>query len=57
MGRVSTDFAVSLLDQGFVPAYSPLLGPAQPWVMVPITATDGGRLHGGFRAAVRLRRR
>ncbi|MEV0621905.1 L-tyrosine/L-tryptophan isonitrile synthase family protein [Nonomuraea sp. NPDC050404] len=56
-GQVSTDFAVSLLDQGFVPAYSPLLGPAQPWTMVPVTATAGGRLRPGFRAAVRLRRR
>ncbi|MFI7708582.1 L-tyrosine/L-tryptophan isonitrile synthase family protein [Nonomuraea sp. NPDC049480] len=57
LGRVSTDFAVSLLDQGFVPAYSTLLGPAQPWMMVPVTVTKGGRLHHGFRAAVRLRRR
>ncbi|MEQ4724886.1 L-tyrosine/L-tryptophan isonitrile synthase family protein [Nonomuraea sp. B19D2] len=56
-GRVSTDFAVSLLDQGFVPAYSPLLGPAQPWMMVPVTAIEGGGLHPGFRAAVQLRRR
>ncbi|MCA2224633.1 class II aldolase/adducin family protein [Nonomuraea aurantiaca] len=34
-----------------------LLGPAQPWAMAPVTATEGGRLHQGFRAAVRLRRR
>ncbi|WP_433512863.1 L-tyrosine/L-tryptophan isonitrile synthase family protein [Nonomuraea sp. CA-143628] len=57
LGQVSTDFAVSLLDQGFVPAYSPLLGPDQPWTMVPVTATEGGRLNDGFRAAVRLRHR
>ncbi|HEX4815174.1 MAG TPA: L-tyrosine/L-tryptophan isonitrile synthase family protein [Nonomuraea sp.] len=56
-GRASADFAVSLLDQGFVPAYSPLLGPAQPWVMVPVTATEGDHLDPGFRAAVGLRRR
>ncbi|MEU7838182.1 MULTISPECIES: hypothetical protein [unclassified Nonomuraea] len=57
LGRVSTDFAVSLLDQGFVPAYSTLLGPDQPWTMVPVTATEGGRLNDGFRATVRLRHR
>ncbi|MEU7741922.1 L-tyrosine/L-tryptophan isonitrile synthase family protein [Nonomuraea sp. NPDC049158] len=57
LGRVSTDFAVSLLDQSFVPAYSTLLGPDQPWTMVPVTATEGGRLNDGFRAAVRLRHR
>ncbi|MFC4121581.1 L-tyrosine/L-tryptophan isonitrile synthase family protein [Nonomuraea zeae] len=56
-GRVSTDFAISLLDQGFVPAYSPLLGSGQPWVMVPVTATEGGRLQRRFLAGVRLRRR
>ena len=34
-GKVAVDFAVSLFDQGFVPVYSPLLGPRQPWLMVP----------------------
>ncbi|GAA4611306.1 L-tyrosine/L-tryptophan isonitrile synthase family protein [Saccharopolyspora hordei] len=34
-GHVAVDFAISLLDQGFVPVYSPLLGPRQPWAMVP----------------------
>ncbi|RRO13777.1 hypothetical protein EIL87_22625 [Saccharopolyspora rhizosphaerae] len=38
-GRVAIDFAVSLQDQGFVPVYSPLLGPRQPWAMVPADRT------------------
>ncbi len=38
-GRVAADFAVSLLDQGFVPVYSPILGPRQPWMMVPAQHT------------------
>ncbi|MBV9844408.1 MAG: L-tyrosine/L-tryptophan isonitrile synthase family protein, partial [Kutzneria sp.] len=38
-GTLSTDFALWLHDQGFVPAYSPLLGLRQPWLMVPVTAT------------------
>ncbi|MGP4018582.1 L-tyrosine/L-tryptophan isonitrile synthase family protein [Saccharopolyspora sp. 5N708] len=38
-GCVAVDFAISLLDQGFVPVYSPLLGPRQPWLMVPAQRT------------------
>ncbi|MER5389452.1 L-tyrosine/L-tryptophan isonitrile synthase family protein [Saccharopolyspora sp. NPDC002686] len=38
-GHVAVDFAISLLDQGFVPVYSPLLGPRQPWAMVPADRT------------------
>src|SRR5690606_21989491 len=30
---------ISMLDQGFVPVYSPLLGPRQPWMMVPAEHT------------------
>lgn len=39
-GHVAIDFAISLLDQGFVPVYSPLLGPRQPWAMVPADRTQ-----------------
>ncbi|TWF94556.1 pyoverdine/dityrosine biosynthesis protein [Saccharopolyspora dendranthemae] len=39
-GHVAIDFAISLLDQGFVPVYSPLLGPRQPWAMVPAGRTQ-----------------
>ncbi|MCC7386250.1 MAG: L-tyrosine/L-tryptophan isonitrile synthase family protein [Deltaproteobacteria bacterium] len=42
-GEISTDFVVSLQDQGFVPVYAPFLGqdgdlmsPRQPFAMVPI---------------------
>lgn len=62
-GEVSTDFVVSLLDQGFVPVYSPLLGDEQPWLMVPVTATrvvSGGsaaQLDRQFASRIRLRRR
>ncbi|WP_246868956.1 L-tyrosine/L-tryptophan isonitrile synthase family protein [Saccharopolyspora sp. ASAGF58] len=38
-GYVAVDFAISLLDQGFVPVYSPLLGSRQPWLMVPAQHT------------------
>ncbi|MEB3372060.1 L-tyrosine/L-tryptophan isonitrile synthase family protein [Saccharopolyspora sp. S2-29] len=38
-GHVAIDFAISLQDQGFVPVYSPLLGPRQPWAMVPADRT------------------
>lgn len=38
-GNVAVDFAISLLDRGFVPVYSPLLGPRQPWMMVPAQRT------------------
>jgi len=41
-GIVTDDFWVALLDQGFVPLYSPLLGNSQPFAMVPATSiTDG----------------
>ncbi|WP_239062089.1 isocyanide synthase family protein [Streptomyces sp. SID13031] len=41
-GIVTDDFSVALLDQGFVPLHSPLLGDSQPFAMVPATAvTDG----------------
>jgi hypothetical protein len=62
-GEVSTDFAVSLLDQGFVPVFSPLLGDTQPWLMVPVTATQvvtgasAAQLDHQFAARIRLRRR
>jgi hypothetical protein len=56
-GEVSTDFAVSLLDQGFVPVYSPLLGPDQPWFMAPATATHNAGLDPAFAESIRLRRR
>ncbi|MEY8041112.1 L-tyrosine/L-tryptophan isonitrile synthase family protein [Saccharopolyspora cebuensis] len=39
-GQVAVDFAISTLDQGFVPVYSPLLGPRQPWLMVPADRTE-----------------
>lgn len=38
-GTLSTDFAIWLNDQGFVPVYSPLLGARQPWLMAPVTST------------------
>ncbi|RCW47267.1 pyoverdine/dityrosine biosynthesis protein [Halopolyspora algeriensis] len=65
-GYVAVDFAVSLVDQGFVPVYSPLLGSRQPWMMVPAQYTrprahgecaGGTRLDGDFAARARLRRR
>lgn len=64
-GRVAADFSVSLLDQGFVPVYSPVLGPRQPWMMVPAQHTrvpprgTGGSavLDGAFAARARLRRK
>jgi len=62
-GEVSTDFVVALLDQGFVPVFSPLLGDDQPWMMVPVTATQvlsGGsaaQVDRQFAARIRLRRR
>lgn len=41
-GIVTDDFLVALLDQGFVPLHTPLLGDSQPFAMVPATAvTDG----------------
>lgn len=61
-GHVSTDFYVFLRDQGFVPVYSPLLSAAQPWFMVPVTATRtrrgrrGATLDPGFGVTIRLRR-
>jgi hypothetical protein len=39
-GTLSTDFAIWLYDQGFVPVYSPVLGYRQPWLMVPVTSTS-----------------
>jgi hypothetical protein len=62
-GQLGVDFAVSLLDQGFVPVYSPLLGPRQPWLMAPARYTypnsdgSGMRLDDGFARTTRLRRR
>ncbi|MFR9728047.1 L-tyrosine/L-tryptophan isonitrile synthase family protein [Saccharopolyspora sp. MS10] len=61
-GQLGADFAVSLQDRGFVPVYSPLLGPRQPWFMVPAEHTrpgaDGGmRLDPDFAASARLRRK
>ncbi len=60
-GHLAVDFAVSLLDQGFVPVYSDLLGPRQPWMMVPAehtrTHTGGLRLDETFASSARLRRK
>ncbi|MDR7301945.1 L-tyrosine/L-tryptophan isonitrile synthase family protein [Haloactinomyces albus] len=70
-GHVAVDFAVSLIDQGFVPVYSPLLGRRQPWMMVPAQYTrlcssaeqiggdriGGMRLDEEFAARARLRRK
>jgi hypothetical protein len=64
-GQVAVDFAVSMLDQGFIPVYSTLLGPRQPWLMVPPQHTrlrgrgsvPGIRLDEGFVQRARLRRR
>ncbi|MEU0096337.1 hypothetical protein [Kribbella sp. NPDC006257] len=39
-GIVTIDFLVALLDQGFVPLYSPLLGDEQPFAMVPAGTAD-----------------
>jgi hypothetical protein len=41
-GVISCDFAVSLYDNGFMPVYSPLLGMAQPFAMVPASVTRAG---------------
>ncbi|WP_052427713.1 L-tyrosine/L-tryptophan isonitrile synthase family protein [Actinopolyspora erythraea] len=65
-GYVAVDFAVSLIDQGFVPAFSPLLGPRQPLMMVPPqyarlpsrgTRAPGTRLDEALREKARLRRK
>lgn len=65
-GHVAVDFAVSLIDQGFVPVHSPLLGAGQPWMMVPAEHTRlpaagarerGLRLDEEFAARARLRRK
>jgi hypothetical protein len=62
-GQLAVAFAVSLLDQGFVPVYSPLLGPRQPWLMAPARYThrnsdgEGMRLDDAFARTTRLRRR
>ncbi|GHJ41630.1 L-tyrosine/L-tryptophan isonitrile synthase family protein [Streptomyces sp. TS71-3] len=62
-GIVCNDFAVALLDQGFVPLYSPLLGTRQPFAMVPVTVTgaapdgSGNRIDPAFLRTVRLRRK
>ncbi|MCA1191783.1 MULTISPECIES: L-tyrosine/L-tryptophan isonitrile synthase family protein [unclassified Saccharopolyspora] len=61
-GRIGADFAVSLQDRGFVPVYTPLLGPRQPWFAVPaehtrLGAGGGMRLDPEFAATARLRRK
>ncbi|MEV0391338.1 L-tyrosine/L-tryptophan isonitrile synthase family protein [Nonomuraea sp. NPDC050643] len=59
-GHVSTDFAIHLLDQGFVPVHSPLQGGDQPWFMAPVTAlrpAAPARLEPGHLDRVRLRSR
>lgn len=63
-GQVAADFAVFLLDQGFVPVYSDLLGPRQPWMMLPADQTrlrsghaDGLSIDEEFAARFRLRRK
>ncbi|MFI5706944.1 hypothetical protein [Kribbella sp. NPDC051620] len=52
-GIITADFHVALLDQGFVPLHSPLLGDSQPFAMVPATAATDGRFD--LLAATRLR--
>ncbi|MEV4758389.1 L-tyrosine/L-tryptophan isonitrile synthase family protein [Micromonospora sp. NPDC049559] len=62
-GTISADFHLSLHDQGFVPLYSPLLGTAQPFAMVPVTAVRLApsaaelELAPDFVASIGLRRR
>ncbi|GAB2653558.1 hypothetical protein GCM10027271_09890 [Saccharopolyspora gloriosae] len=61
-GQLGADFAVSLQDRGFVPVYSPLIGPRQPWFVVPaehtrLGAGGGMRLDPEFAATARLRRK
>ncbi|GAA2821537.1 L-tyrosine/L-tryptophan isonitrile synthase family protein [Saccharopolyspora taberi] len=60
-GYLAVDFAVAMLDRGFVPVYSPLVGPRQPWLMVPAERTrlsgTGIRLDPDFAARIRLRRK
>lgn len=64
-GHVATDFLISLLDQGFLPVYSALLGPRQPWFMVPAQhvrpdrrgSKHGIRLDEDFLGTARLRRK
>lgn len=65
-GYVAVDFAVSLIDQGFVPAFSPLLGSSQPLMMVPPqyarlpsrgSRAPGALLDGSLRDRARLRRK
>jgi hypothetical protein len=64
-GRVAVDFQISLLDQGFLPVYSALLGPRQPWLMVPgqrawsdrSCASTGTQLDGEYLRSARLRRK
>ncbi|MEW9552350.1 L-tyrosine/L-tryptophan isonitrile synthase family protein [Nonomuraea sp. NPDC050783] len=55
-GHLSTDFAIALSDQGFVPVHSPLLGPGQPWFMAPVTSTRGAGLDPALLSSIRLRR-
>ncbi|GAA0929260.1 hypothetical protein GCM10009554_11480 [Kribbella koreensis] len=53
-GIVTADFHVALLDQGFVPLHTPLLG-EQPFAMIPATAVTDGRFD--LLATTRLRTR
>jgi Pyoverdine/dityrosine biosynthesis protein len=62
-GTLSTDFALWLYDQGFVPVYSPMLGYRQPWLMAPVTSTTvvdtarGAQLDPGLLEGIHLRRK
>jgi hypothetical protein len=56
-GVLSCEYAISAVDAGYVPVWSELLGPDQPWFMVPPAAAAGGKLDADLLSTLRLRRR
>lgn len=52
--EVSTDFAISLIDQSYLPVWGPEGGP-QPWFMVPPNLVREGSLVSGVAGAIQLR--
>ncbi len=61
-GHLGADYAISLQDRGFVPVYTPLIGPRQPWFAVPaehtrLSANGGMHLDPDFTTTARLRRK
>jgi hypothetical protein len=52
--EVSTDFAISLIDQSYLPVWGPEGGP-QPWFMVPPNLVREGALDSGVAGAIQLR--